>query len=234
MFFNYEYRRLTTKDAPLNPGATALVIYEAKEGVSPEHLADHIMKDLNPLKSDLLRRRITVLIQADSPLTAEDANSLAGSIKQLDDESTNLLVSEIGNTVKDPQEASKEVAKITSRRLIVQFTSKAYDVAKSYDADGKEVQDPNYNMNYLMSLFDYLHFDLSGYTEEQLSKAMFKLGVVFNAPFAKTFTISTEVANMLTIKNTPIANALNRQVYHLKNVFADSAEGLDNPLVRIF
>lgn len=231
MFFNYEYKRLTTEDAPLNPGATALVIKEVEEGMSPEHLASHILEDLNPLKSDLLRRRITVLVQVDNPLTAEDANSLAGCIKTLDDESTSLLVSEV-NT-KDSVAASREVAKITSRRLIVQFTSKVYDVAKSYNEDGTEKIDPNYNIQYLMSLFDYLHFDLSGYTEEQLSKDMFKLGNVFNANYAKTLKISVPVANMLMEKNTPIANALNRQVYHLKNVFAD-AEGLENPLIRIF
>lgn len=208
MKFKYAYKRTTTKNTPLLPGMFALVFTEDPNGKTLTELANKLteVNKISDNMMDCLLRKIPYVMEFDSEVTDEDLEDIKKGISIID---TVSLV-----TRAKMEKGGKKPAQIALEKIMT------FGVFRNVESMANHE---------LLMQFNFLCFDVSKYSTEDLRKKVFKLAVPLQQGANANWIISTDFAN-----NMSMDEQFDRQVISRLPTCSFLAEkkGLDNPYVR--
>ena len=209
MKFKYEIKRTSLKDCTLLSGASAFVFKEDPDGKSFEDLISEIVETENLTEEalDLLLRKYVVSIELDSECSDEDVEDITDGLMLLDNKSL---------MVRAKMEKHKDPAVIALQRIVV-----CGCIRNIVDA----------GMIDILQKFNFITFDMSKYSIEELRKNTFVLGKALQQTANNVWIFNSETANSLNDDNQFDRSVIGRM--ETFSMYVDDAKTLENPFFRV-
>lgn len=205
-------KRLTTQDCPLSFGNIAICFTENEDGKIFSDLIDEILT-VNSIKkqkekNDILLLKYLINVEITSEVTTEDVQDLRVGLAKLDKTSIDYRVS----LATDDREKIKESARRSTANLHINGLFNILDFAQE---------------------FDLCNLDISNLSVEDVKKNMIFIAAIAQRPNPTTYTVSTELANLLDDENfhEDVIKKTFEAKIKAKSVFAKK-QGLKNIFVR--